>query len=234
MSGVITIRLFTLPHRLWYSIWMIPGSLQMYTIHLHISWSIHRCLLYLIEPFEGGPITLQCTCSKRVKARVRGPSIIKVIIVHTFITCPSMPSPPAVNGDDMQTSPPKSKSIFSLENILGSNHESIEHPGPGSNGAPVTGWDEEAPETAAAEGFCIECEGVSPSPAAGRKRLTNLLNSGQTSLPRSSARHAQMYTVKYASLLNIEKALARPIQSNHLRRNRAAAARQPRKAMETR
>lgn len=47
--------------------------------------------------------------------------------------------------------------IFNLENILGENHDAIEHPG--INGAPVTGWDEEMPEKPVAEGFCVECEG---------------------------------------------------------------------------
>ncbi|KAK0206857.1 hypothetical protein DFS33DRAFT_1317544 [Desarmillaria ectypa] len=46
--------------------------------------------------------------------------------------------------------------VFSLENILGANHESLEHPG--TNGSPATGWDEETPEKPPAEGFCIECE----------------------------------------------------------------------------
>lgn len=48
---------------------------------------------------------------------------------------------------------------FSLENILGANHESLEHPG--IEGAPASGWDEETPDTQAAEGFCVECEGDS-------------------------------------------------------------------------
>jgi len=46
---------------------------------------------------------------------------------------------------------------FSLESILGDNHDAVEHPG--TNGVSATGWDEETPENAVAEGFCIECEG---------------------------------------------------------------------------
>jgi hypothetical protein len=46
---------------------------------------------------------------------------------------------------------------FSLENILGENHDAVEHPG--TNGVDASGWDEEAPENAVPEGFCIECEG---------------------------------------------------------------------------
>ncbi|KAL0950208.1 hypothetical protein HGRIS_010200 [Hohenbuehelia grisea] len=47
---------------------------------------------------------------------------------------------------------------FSLENILGADHEAIEHPGlPKST--PAEGWDEEeASDKPVAEGFCIECE----------------------------------------------------------------------------
>lgn len=69
-------------------------------------------------------------------------------------------SPPPVAGDDMQTSQITSpKDVFSLENILGQDHESLEHPG--LNGQVGTGWDEEVKETTAAEGYCIECEGKS-------------------------------------------------------------------------
>ncbi|KDQ29697.1 hypothetical protein PLEOSDRAFT_1055696 [Pleurotus ostreatus PC15] len=47
-------------------------------------------------------------------------------------------------------------SKFSLENILGENHETIEHPS--ANGNPSGGWDEEATEKPVAEGYCVECE----------------------------------------------------------------------------
>ncbi|KAL4264334.1 Protein of unknown function DUF2009 [Pleurotus pulmonarius] len=47
-------------------------------------------------------------------------------------------------------------SKFSLENILGENHETIQHPG--ANGNPLGGWDEEATEKPVAEGYCVECE----------------------------------------------------------------------------
>ncbi|KAF9464797.1 hypothetical protein BDZ94DRAFT_1255278 [Collybia nuda] len=47
-------------------------------------------------------------------------------------------------------------STFSLENILGENHDAVEHPG--MKGAPASGWDEETPEVGALEGFCVECE----------------------------------------------------------------------------
>jgi hypothetical protein len=48
---------------------------------------------------------------------------------------------------------------FSLENILGDNHEILEHPG--LNNATAQGWDEDALETTAVEGYCVECEGAS-------------------------------------------------------------------------
>jgi hypothetical protein len=50
---------------------------------------------------------------------------------------------------------------FSLENILGDNHESVEHHGAVTTDAPGEGWDEEVLEDAAVpEGFCVECEGI--------------------------------------------------------------------------
>jgi hypothetical protein len=49
---------------------------------------------------------------------------------------------------------------FSLETILGANHEAVEHPESAQTGQPAaTGWDEETIETPVAEGYCIECEG---------------------------------------------------------------------------
>jgi hypothetical protein len=59
--------------------------------------------------------------------------------------------------------PPTSNPIingnpFSLENILGENHDALEHPG--TNGVSAAGWDEDTPENAAPEGYCIECEGM--------------------------------------------------------------------------
>lgn len=46
---------------------------------------------------------------------------------------------------------------FSLENILGENHDHLEHPG--LNGAPPRGWDEADVENPLVDGYCIECEG---------------------------------------------------------------------------
>ncbi|EGO02108.1 hypothetical protein SERLA73DRAFT_104408 [Serpula lacrymans var. lacrymans S7.3] len=49
---------------------------------------------------------------------------------------------------------------FSLENILGENHESLEHPGLKQQEGitPLGGWDEESAEKPVQEGFCVECE----------------------------------------------------------------------------
>lgn len=48
---------------------------------------------------------------------------------------------------------------FSLENILGASHETLEHPKFREEDKPAGGWDEESAELPAAEGFCVECEG---------------------------------------------------------------------------
>lgn len=45
------------------------------------------------------------------------------------------------------TPTPTTNGAFSLENILGDEHETLEHP------APQGGWDEEMPEKAPIEGF---------------------------------------------------------------------------------
>jgi hypothetical protein len=62
-------------------------------------------------------------------------------------------SPPPTAGHE------KVKDGFSLENILGDNHEFIEYPGH-EESTPANGWDEESTKEPAAEGFCIECEGM--------------------------------------------------------------------------
>ena len=56
-----------------------------------------------------------------------------------------------------------SKQAFSLENILGDDHENIEHPATATNEASgaASGWDEEAGQEHIALGFCVECEGAS-------------------------------------------------------------------------
>ncbi|KAF8841602.1 hypothetical protein BDN67DRAFT_901195 [Paxillus ammoniavirescens] len=58
---------------------------------------------------------------------------------------------------------PESSGTFSLENILGANHEILEHPGLRQQelDAPTTaaeGWDEESANRPVAKGFCVECE----------------------------------------------------------------------------
>ena len=45
--------------------------------------------------------------------------------------------------------------LFSLENILGDDHEKLEHPD-----VRPEGWDEEDVEKEIAHGYCVECEGA--------------------------------------------------------------------------
>lgn len=55
--------------------------------------------------------------------------------------------------------------VFSLATILDEENDQLEHPD--FKDKPKGGWDEEVKETEAAQGFCIECEGVmSVSPAS--------------------------------------------------------------------
>lgn len=65
----------------------------------------------------------------------------------------SIPDPPDGAGS--------SKHAFSLENILGADHENVEHPtAPKEALTNSGGWDEEEGQQQVAHGFCIECEGV--------------------------------------------------------------------------
>lgn len=61
---------------------------------------------------------------------------------------------------------PQSQSSFTLENILGENHEGLEHPGlkqreTANSSTVAEGWDEESADATTAEGYCVECEGGS-------------------------------------------------------------------------
>lgn len=101
---------------------------------------------------------------------------------------------------------------FSLETILGDNHEAVEHPG--TNGQAPTGWDEEVTENAPGEGFCVECEGelclatiYTIYPCYDRK----------ISLPMYCAKCVPMPTVKCVLLRNIERDQEKPIFSNLFR-----------------
>jgi hypothetical protein len=54
-----------------------------------------------------------------------------------------------------------SNGAFSLENILGENHDAVEHPGT-TSAEKAVGWDEEEAEVPLADGYCVECEGKYP------------------------------------------------------------------------
>jgi hypothetical protein len=55
------------------------------------------------------------------------------------------------------------KGSFSLENILGEDHDDVEHPSIPTSKGTATGWDEEQIENPLLDGYCIECEGLHSS-----------------------------------------------------------------------
>ena len=63
-----------------------------------------------------------------------------------------------------------SETAFSLANILGEDHENVEHPTVATEAhATPAGWDEEAGVEQVAQGFCVECEGaLRGNPMSGR------------------------------------------------------------------
>ena len=81
-----------------------------------------------------------------------------------FSTPPSTPKMPPGNTashDEPNTNGESSAHTFSLENILGGDHENIEHPTASKEAlTPSGGWDEEAGQESVAQGFCVECEGA--------------------------------------------------------------------------
>jgi len=66
-----------------------------------------------------------------------------------------MSTPPGLENGSSATTSGK----FSLENILGENHDIVEVPEPRSS-TPTGGWDQEDASKTVAQGYCIECEGT--------------------------------------------------------------------------
>lgn len=66
---------------------------------------------------------------------------------------------------EQATNEAQTAGAFSLATILDEENDQLEHPD--FKDRPKGGWDEEVKETEAAQGFCIECEGMmSVSPAS--------------------------------------------------------------------
>lgn len=89
--------------------------------------------------------------------------------------------------------------LFSLENILGDDHDKLEHPH-----IQPEGWDEEVAGREVARGYCVECEGAwCPLPPISSPMYALAL---QTNQQRCSVTPVRMNTAKSASQHSIEKA----------------------------
>jgi len=73
------------------------------------------------------------------------------------------PPPPGLENGANDSKSQSTNGAFSLENILGENHDSIEDTGAANAGPAAAGWDEEETEKPLVEGYCVECEGTSDS-----------------------------------------------------------------------
>jgi len=111
------------------------------------------------------------------------------------------------NGANLPT---ESGATFSLENILGNNHDELEHPGLkqqelDAHATAAKGWDEESANRPAAEGFCVECEGESvPRVVVWMGPSSNGVV-WQTSLHSCRVKNARTTIAKCVSPRNIEK-----------------------------
>jgi hypothetical protein len=88
---------------------------------------------------------------------------------------------------------------FSLENILGDDHDKLEHPDirPG-------GWDEEDAEQDVAHGYCVECEGAWHVPLLVCS-LYDYFSALQINLWKYIVKHVQMTIAKFVSQRSIGK-----------------------------
>ena len=92
--------------------------------------------------------------------------------------------------------------LYSLENILGDDHEKLEHPD-----VRPEGWDEEGAEREAAHGYCIECEGAWSHSFYPVIYLCD--TASQINLRKCAAKHVWMTTAMCASQHSIERAAAK-------------------------
>src|SRR6267154_1775805 len=88
---------------------------------------------------------------------------------------------------------------FSLENILGNDHDNLEHPD-----IRPEGWDEEDVERQVAHGYCVECEGAWYYSSPLGSPLTRWVL--QTNQLKCAVKPVRMIIAKYVSQRNIEKA----------------------------
>ena len=93
---------------------------------------------------------------------------------------------------------------FSLENILGNDHDKLEHPD-----IRPEGWDEEDVDREVAHGYCVECEGACHSSYPVCTSLTHRVP--QTNQHKCAAKHVPMIIARCASQHNTEKAAVKRI-----------------------
>jgi hypothetical protein len=84
----------------------------------------------------------------RFDLNVPVPQTLKIQRLLSIFTAMASPG-------SLETEPQGNGPLFSLENILGDNHEKLEHPD-----VRPEGWDEEDAKREVAHGYCVECEGA--------------------------------------------------------------------------
>lgn len=131
------------------------------------------------------------------------------------------------SSNNVATDNDASGAAFSLENILGDKHDTLEHPGLKQQelDAQTTaeGWDEESANRPIAEGFCVECEGEWPRGSGGDDRA-DWVFPWQTNPHNYHAKNARTTIAKCASPRNIERDLEKSTQSRPSIRTRRRTA----------
>ena len=94
--------------------------------------------------------------------------------------------------------------LYSLENILGDDHEKVEHPD-----VRPEGWDEEEAEREVAHGYCVECEGAWSHSFWLAIHLRDIAS--QTSPQKCAAKHVWTTTAMCVSRRSTERAAAKSI-----------------------
>ena len=94
--------------------------------------------------------------------------------------------------------------LYSLENILGDDHEKVEHPD-----VRPEGWDEEEAEREVAHGYCVECEGAWSHSFWLAIHLRDIAS--QTSPQKCAAKHVWTTTAMCVFRRSTERAAAKSI-----------------------
>lgn len=131
---------------------------NVFNLHVHYYSSIYFVTNFKVFISLGCTVSSESPCmAAHVGTANFQPSLTSYELEFSFSgmseTCSTHGLEPGTNASSISAV----NGAFSLENILGENHDAVQHLA--ARVAPATGWDEEDIERPLIEGYCVECEG---------------------------------------------------------------------------